>query len=103
MSESSREAHREVREWSRIVGRSSRKFGSGRESLLDVREWLGSTHGCPGEVKRPTRMSGRGQEAHPNVREWSKAFPDVREWSGIVGRPSRKFGSGRETLLEFWE
>ena len=42
-----------------------------------------------------------------------KALPDVREWSGdppgcpgVVGRPFRMSGSGRETLAdvpEFWE
>ena len=30
-----------------LVGRPSRMSGSGREALPDVREWLGSSPGCP--------------------------------------------------------
>ena len=47
-------------------------------------------------------MCGSGLEAHLDVRA---ALLDVREWSGgpsgclgVVGRPSWKFGSGREAL-----
>ena len=35
------------------------------------REGLGRPPGGEGGVKRPTRRSGRGQEAHPEDREWS--------------------------------
>ena len=57
-------------------------------------------------------MTGSDREAIPDVREWSAslpdvpvAFPDVQEWlggppgcPGVVGRPSRMSGSGREAL-----
>ena len=88
--------------------------GSGREDLPDIREWSGGPPGYPGVVGRPSRISRSGQEtprmslcgweALPDVREWWEALPVVREWSvgssgclGVVGRPSRLFGSGRET------
>ena len=44
--------------------------GSGRESLLDVRELSGVPDRCPRVVGRPSRMSGSGQKTLPNVREW---------------------------------
>ena len=40
-------------------------------------------------------MSGNGQEALPQVREWS-AGPSAGP--GVVGRPSHRSGSGREAL-----
>ena len=55
--------------------------GSGREAILNIREWsgclpgcpgaLGSPHGCLGVVGRPSWMSGSGREAIPDVQEWS--------------------------------
>ena len=52
-------------------------------------------------------MSECGQEPLTGGRE---AFADVREWSGgppecpgVVGRPSRMFGSGREAHPDVWE
>ena len=52
-------------------------------------------------------MSKSGRDALQNVREWWKAFTDSREWSGcppgflgVVRRPSRMSGSGRESLLD---
>ena len=42
---------------------------SGREALEDVLEWLGGPPGCPGVVGRPSRMSGSGREALPDVQE----------------------------------
>ena len=71
-----------------------------REALLGVREWSGV-------VGRPSRRCGIGQEAHPEVREWSGGppgglrvvgRPSRRSRSG--GRPSRKSGSGWEALPE---
>ena len=51
---SGREAHKEVREWSRVypgclrvVGRPSQISGSGREALPDVQEWLRGPTGFP--------------------------------------------------------
>ena len=52
---------------------------SGREVIPDVREWSGGPARCPGVVGGPTRMSGSGREARPDVQEGGKAFPDVRE------------------------
>ena len=55
-----------------------------REALLDVREWLVGPPGCPGVVKRLSRMFKSGQEALPDVREWSGDPPGCL---GEVGRP----------------
>ena len=71
---------------------------------------VGGHYRYPGGVEIPSRslavvrwasqMSGRGQ----------KALLDVREWSGgpckcpeEVGRPSWMFGSGREALPDVWQ
>ena len=50
-------------------------------------------------------MSGSGRVGLPKIREWSEGLPDLREWSGgppkcpgVVGRPSRMSGRGREAL-----
>ena len=40
-------------------------------------------------------MSVSGREALPEVREWSGGLPGC---PGVVGRPSRMSGSGRESL-----
>ena len=45
---------------SRVFGRTSRISGSGREALLEVREWSGGPLVCPGVVRRPSWMSRRG-------------------------------------------
>ena len=60
-------------------------FGSVREALLDVQEWLevlqdvrewsGDLSGCPGVVERVPRMSGSCQEALPEVQEWLEDPP----------------------------
>ena len=61
---------------------------------------------------RPSQLSVSGRETLPDVRGWwealldvQEALPDVREWSGhptgcpgVVGKPSRMFGSGQEAL-----
>ena len=77
-------------------------FGSDRKALPDVQElsggppgWSEGSPGCPGVVKRPSRMYGSGQEALPDVLEWSGGFPGC---PGVVKRPSRMSGSGRESL-----
>ena len=70
--------------------------------------------GGPGEVGRPiwrsekpTRMSGWGWEAQPEVR---KAHPVIRDGLGIppgcprgVRRTTQRFRWGRETYSEVWE
>ena len=78
----------------------------------------------PGVGGRSSRSSGIGQEALPEVREWTggppggpgvdwmpsrwsgsgwKALTEVREWSVVVRRSSRRSGSGREALTEVQE
>ena len=63
--------------------------GIGREALLDDRH---------------------GREALLDIREWYGGLPDFLEWSGdslerpgVVGRPSRMFGSCWETLTNIRE
>ena len=65
----------EVRVWSGVVG-------SGRETLPDFREWLRGPPGGPGVIGRPSRRFGCGREGLPEVREWSG---DLRGVSGVVG------------------
>ena len=55
--------------------------GNGRESLPYVQEWLGGLPdvwelsgghpGCPGVVRRTSRMRGSGREFFLDDREWS--------------------------------
>ena len=102
MSGICREAFPDVREWSGgpqgylgVVGRPSRRSGSGREALKiiwewsgtlpDVRDWSGFPPGCPGVVGKPYRRSGSGREALPDVREWSGGPTGC---PGLVGSPS---------------
>ena len=54
MSVSGQEVIPEVQEWSEdplvcqgVVERPSRRSGSYRKALLDVREWSGDLSGCP--------------------------------------------------------
>ena len=74
-----------------------------------VWKWSGDPPGGPKVVKRPSRSSGRGQEALPKVRKWLGVHPGdmevVGKWSRVppgdsevVGRPSRRSGNGREAL-----
>ena len=65
--------------------------GCGRESLQDVREWLGGLPVCPGVVEMPSRMYGSGREALPDDRVWSGVSSGC---PGVVGRPSRISGCG---------
>ena len=71
---------------------------SGREPIPQVRERTGCPiigSGCPprgpGVVGRPSRGSGSGQEALPEVWEWS-GVPS--KGPGVVERPSLKSESG---------
>ena len=75
--------------------------GSDQETLLEVQEWSGGPHGCPGVIRRLFWKFGSGWEALPDVRKWSRDFsqcprgpPNVLEWlerpperPGVVGRP----------------
>ena len=88
-----------------VVKMLSQISGSGLEALLDVRNSSEDPTGCLGVVGRPYKMSAIGQETlgSPGVVKWSsrmsgsgqEALLDVREWSGgpsrcpgVVGRPS---------------
>ena len=51
-------------------------------------------------VRETSRMSGIGGDALPNVSEWSVGPPGC---PGVVGRPTRKSGSGREDLPDVRE
>ena len=87
--------------------------GSFRETFLDVWECSEGPLRCPRVVERLSRKSGRGWEAHTDVREWTEDTGNVREWwealtdfrecsggphecQGVVGRPSRMSSSGWE-------
>ena len=66
---------------------------------------VGGPYGYPGDVGRPSRMSGSGRKALPDVPEWWEALLVVRQLSGgpskcpgVVWRPSRMSGMGREAL-----
>ena len=54
--------------------------GSNQKAIPNVRECSKGLLGCLGVVGRPSRMTGRGLEALPDVREWKEGLPDVREW-----------------------
>ena len=87
--------------------------GSGRETLPDVPEgWkslpdvqklsegplgrAGGPIGCPGVVRRPSRLSRCGEMP-------SSMSLRPRGCTGVFGRPSRMSGSGREALSDVWE
>ena len=88
MSWSSREALEDLPEGQELVGRPSRRSGSGR---------------------RQSRKCGTGWVNLPEVRKWWETLQEVLKWSGdppggpeLVGRPSPRSGSGREILTEMW-
>ena len=110
-----------------MVGRPTQWCGSGRETLPKVRKWLEDSSGGPqvvGDpprsvevVRRPCQRFGSGRQTLPEVPNWSVTLPGPRKWSGdphgspeevgdppegveVVGRPSRRSGSGCETLPE---
>ena len=58
-----------------MVWRSSRKSGSGRETLSEVWNWLGDPLGGVVVVWTPYRRYGGGRETLPEVRKWSGAPP----------------------------
>ena len=61
-------------------------FGSGQETLPDVRQLSRSPLGCPEVVERPSRMSAIGPETLPDDQKWSKGLPGC---PGVIGMPSR--------------
>ena len=66
--------------------------GSGREALLEVLEGSGGPPGGPRGDELPSRWSGRGREALPEV--WKALSESPRE----IMRPSRRSGRGQEAL-----
>ena len=88
-----------------MLGSVRETFSNVRDALLDIQEQSEGPPGFPGEVGRPSRISGRGRRPILMSGSAREALLDLREWSdstsgcpGVVGRPSRLFGSGRETL-----
>ena len=75
-----------------------------RDTLPKVWDWSRHPPGGSGGVGTPSRSSGRGQEAHPKVRETlpedCETLPVVREVSGH--HPGDSWG-GRDTLPEVRE
>ena len=96
----------EVRDW--LGGRpgGTGVIGSGGETLPQVREWSethpqvrecsGDPPAGPGVVSRLSRRSGSSREALPKVRVWSGAVGRPSRQSKVVGRPSQRYGFGRE-------
>ena len=68
--------------------------GSGREALLDDREWSGDPSESQAVVGRPSRMSLSGQRPSRMSGSGQKAFLDVCEWSGGPLRSPEVVGSG---------
>ena len=59
-----------------VVGRPSRRYGSGRETLEEVRKWSRGHPGGQTLVGRPLLRSGSGRETLPKVRKWSVGLPE---------------------------
>ena len=80
-----------------MVGRSSRRSRSGRETLLEVQKWsgdpfcgqvvVGRHHRGSEVVGRPSQRSGSGQETIPEIQKRSGDPPRSPE---VVGRPFRR-------------
>ena len=51
-----------------LVGRPSRRCGSGRNTLLVVRKWSGDPREGPVVVGRPSQRSGSGRDTLAEVR-----------------------------------
>ena len=83
MSRSGWKALPDIREWS--------------GALSDIREFSGDPPGSAGVVGSPSRISGSGREAFPNVR---KALPVC---TGVVKRPSQMSGNIQNTLSDLRE
>ena len=90
--------------------RPSRKFGSDRETLPEVRKrsetiqevwnWSGVTPGGRKLVGTPTWRYRTGWETLPEFRNWSVDNSGSLE---VVGKPSRRSERGQEILPEIWK
>ena len=69
-----------------MVGRPSLRAGSGREALVESREWSGGPPGGPEVVE--------GLPEGPGVVVWSS------QWTRNGGKPSQRAGCGRDALPE---
>ena len=84
---------------------------------MEFRNRLGDHPGGSEVIGRPSQRSGTGWETILEVRKWLETIPEVWNWSGdppedveLVGRhsrrsgssrrPSRRSGTGWETLME---
>ena len=81
-----------------MVGRPSRMYGNGRETLPEVRKW---------SKVLPETVTGRG--THTEVLKWSGDPPrdpeELRRHSRMSGsgrKPSRISRTGWETLPDVW-
>ena len=90
-----------------MVGTPTRRCGRGRETLMEVRKWSVHPPGGPDLVVGHSWRSGTCLETHPEVLKWSgdplRAPEVVEDPPGegeVVGRLSRRYGSGWETLPE---
>ena len=54
----------------KVVGRSSRRYRNGRETLPGVRKWSGDSPGGQEVVWRTSRKSRNGLETRPDVWKW---------------------------------
>ena len=54
-----------------MFGRPLLRVGSGREAILEGREWSDGHHRESGVVRRPSVRVRSGPEAIPEGREWS--------------------------------
>ena len=100
-----------------MVGRQSRRSGSGQETLPEVRKWSGDPIGGSELVGRRSQRSGTGRKTLPEARKCSETLrrsgsgwetvSEVRKWSRVspggpelVRRPYRRSGSDLESLPE---
>ena len=74
-----------------MVGRTIWRAGNGREALADVQECSG---GPPGGLRGPA--GGPGVVARPS--RWAGSGRDTHGGPGVVRRPSWRAGSGQEAL-----
>ena len=89
-----------------VVGRPSRRFGSNRETIPEVRKWSGDHPGGPEVVGDPpegsevVRRPSRRLEVVGDSPEGLELVESPFRGVELVGRPTRRSGTGRETLPE---
>ena len=100
-----------------MVGRPFQWFGTGLETLFEVRNWSGDPTGGLELVERPSQSSltgretlqrfGTGRETLPKFFNWSGDLPEDRNWSGdptesleVDGRSFQSYRSSKKALPE---